>query len=125
MYFESDKERIEGWDDFCVSKKWMVHGDIKKGLKYREVKFTGAGSVAAPEGLAFRVTSEKQAAELISLADDYMVASNTLSVYTGHVIFKSSLIESSFWAALLDKKVPKEFVPEYIIDILNNSEIDK
>jgi len=117
--FDSDRELLDAWEDFCISKRWTSHEQIKAAIKNKKIKFTNSGSILAPDGVSIRIMSIEQLKSILNAGNE-VIALSVINIYSGNILFNSIDIEKTFWEILIDIGVPLEFIPQYFLDMINS-----
>lgn len=121
----TDREKINKWNDICMTKSWSKQGELQMWLHTNNVKFTLSGSILAPNRLILKIATSDAAKGLIKNTSGETMATHVLSVYSGHIMFASSLIEAAFWKEVIERMsdefdlfMQPDLIPANVRDIL-------
>jgi len=125
----TDREKIGKWNDICIAKSWSKQGELQMWLHTNNVKFTLSGSVLTSSRLALKIATSDAAKGLIKNTSGETMATHVLSVYSGHVMFASSTIETAFWKEVIERMsnefdlfMQPDLIPTYVRSILKYPE---
>lgn len=121
----SDREKLNKWNDICISQGWADHGELEKWLAIHGFVFTNAGSCVSSSFVNFRASTNDIAEQLIKSGTGEEMATHILEALTGGLIFINSEVEVSFWKAAIERLsveadlfMPPEIVPKSVRESL-------
>lgn len=131
----TDKEKLEKWNDICMSMNWSQPHELETWLQMHGVMFTKAGSCVGINLVlgSKQISVAGQVDELVKSSTGESMATYILQAISGLLSFKvkpdaemlSTELETIFWKTAVERcqlewelDVPAEIMPKYVREAL-------
>ena len=132
----TDKEKLEKWNDICMSMNWSQPHELETWLQMHGVMFTKAGSCVGVNLVlgGKQISVVGQIDEIIKSSTGEGMATSILQAISGLLSFKvkpdntemtSTTLETIFWRTAVERcqlewelDIPPDVMPKYVREAL-------